>query len=68
MRLSDIENKDKSLQYENGLWSGRINHFSDRGKTLAQIRKESGRQYALGYKDGRKERLSKNKTYKQLKT
>lgn len=47
-----------STEYENGMWSGRINHFSDRCKTLKQIDKESGYKYALGYKEGREWRKS----------
>lgn len=49
-----------STEYENGMWSGRINHFSDRCKTLKQIAKESGYKYALGYKEGREWRKSEH--------
>jgi hypothetical protein len=49
-----------STEYENGMWSGRINHFTDRCKTLKQISKESGYKYALGYKEGREWRKSEH--------
>jgi len=49
-----------STEYENGMWSGRINHFSDRCKTLKEIAKESGYKYALGYKEGRELRKSEH--------
>lgn len=45
-----------STEYENGMWSGRINHWTDRCKTLKQIRKESGTNYSIGYSEGRKMR------------
>lgn len=38
------------------MWSGLINHFSDRCKTLKEIAKESGYKYALGYREGREMR------------
>lgn len=43
-------------QYENGFYSGLTNHFTDRLKTLAQIRTESGVNYALGFSEGRQSR------------
>ena len=52
-RAQRLDRMRDSTEYENGMWSGRINHWTDRGKTLKQIAKESGYKYALGYKEGR---------------